>query len=99
MEIFSIKYKYFLEKYNISVINARFTHNAIAENIDDLKEIFNEIKSFEYINETLFSKERHILTLNQPQFFNLYQLNIKHRKIHSIPYQYIKSDRLERQIQ
>ena len=88
--------KYFLEKYNISVINARFTHNAIAENIDDLKEIFNEIKSFEYINETLFSKERHILTLNQPQFFNLYQLNIKHRKIHSIPYKYVRMENINK---
>ena len=44
---------------------------------------------FQKINETLFSKERHILKINQQQFVNLYQLNIKHKKVHSIPYTYI----------
>ena len=68
--------KYFIERFKIPLIDALFTHNAIPENIDDLKEIFNEIKYYEYINETLLSKERFILTLNQPQFYNLYQLNI-----------------------
>ena len=81
--------KYFIEKYNMTIINTLFTHNAIAENIDDLKEIYKEILNYEYINETLYSKERHILTLNQPHFVNLYQLNIKHKKVHSIPYKYI----------
>ena len=84
--------KYILERYNITLINTLFTHNAIAENIDDLNEIFNEIKKYKYINETLFSKERNILTLNQPHFFNLYQLNIKHRKVHSIPYKYYEME-------
>ena len=84
--------KYILERYNITPINTLFTHNAIAENIDDLKEIFNEIKKYKYINETLFSKERNILTLNQPHFFNLYLLNIKHRKVHSIPYKYYEME-------
>ncbi len=32
--------KYFMEKYRHPIINPRFTHNSIAENIDDLKEIF-----------------------------------------------------------
>ena len=82
--------KYFLEIYNITFINALFTHNAISKNIDDLKDIFNEIKQYKYINETLFSKERNILTLNQPHFYNLYMLNIKKRKVHSIPYKYFK---------
>ena len=84
--------KYILERYNITPINTLFTHNAIAENIDELKEIFNEIKKYKYINETLFSKERNILTLNQPHFFNLYLLNIKHRKVHSIPYKYYEME-------
>jgi hypothetical protein len=82
--------KYFMEKYNkIKIINTLFTHNAIAENLDELKEAFQEIQNYEYIKETLFSKERHILTLNQPHFMNLYQLNIKHKKVHSIPYKYV----------
>ena len=41
-------------------------------------------------NETLFEKERHIFTLNYQHFVNLYQLNIKHRKVHSIPNKYIR---------
>ena len=48
-----------------------------------------EIKDYDYFNETIYSKERHILTLNQPHFVNLYQLNIKHKKVHSISYKYI----------
>ena len=82
--------KYFIEKYKPPVIDTLFTHNVIAKNLEDLKEIFKEIKNYEYINETLFSKERHILTLNQPHFYNIYQLNIKHKKVHSIPYKYIE---------
>ena len=82
--------KYFIEKYEIPIINTKFTHNAIPQNLNDVKQIFDEIKEYKYINETLFSKERHILTLNQPTFYNLYLLNIKHRLIHCIPYQYIK---------
>ena len=81
--------KYFLEKYKFPILNTKFTHNAIAENINDLKEIFEEIKDYKYINETLLAKERNILTLNKPQFLNLYTLNIKKRKVHSIEYKYI----------
>jgi len=81
--------KYFIEKYNITIINSQFTHNARSENLDDLKDMFKSIQSYRYINETLFSKMRHILTLNQPHYNNLYQLNIKHRKVNSIPCTYI----------
>lgn len=81
--------KYLIEHYNYTLINTLFTHNAIPENIDDLKEVYKEIQNYKYINETLFSKERYILTLNQPHFLNLYQLNIKHKKVHPISYQYI----------
>ena len=82
--------KYFIEKYKCPVIEPVFTHNAIAENIDDLKEIYEGIKDYKYINETLYSKVRNIFTLNQPQFANLYQLNIKNKKVHSIPYHYFQ---------
>ena len=62
--------KYFLEKYHLPLINTEYTHNAISENINELKDIFIQIKDYEFINETLFSKERHILTLYQPHFLN-----------------------------
>ena len=81
--------KYFLEQFNITLITTQYTHNANAENLDELKEIFEKIQKYEYLNETLFSKERHILTLNQPHFLSLYQLNIKHKKVHTIHYRYI----------
>ena len=86
--------KYFAEKYNNSFINTNFTHNAIAENIDELKIIFEEIKDYQFFNETLYSIERNILTLNQPHFFNLYQLNIYHKKVHTLPYKYIPIEKL-----
>lgn len=88
--------KYIFEKYKINLINANYSHNAFPENIIELKEIYNEIKDFKYLNETLLSKERHILTLNQPHFWNLYQLNIKHKKINIIPYRYIPVETLKK---
>ena len=84
--------KYFMEKYKIPIISAKFTHCAVPENLDDLKEIYKEIQDYEYINETLFSKTRHVLTLNQPEFVNLYQLNIKKRKVHQIKNIYISME-------
>ena len=88
--------KFFTERNNFSIINTGFTHNAIPENGDDLIEIFQEIKNYKYINETLFSKERHIMTLNQPIFLNLYLLNIKHRKVNSITYDYIPIEAIKK---
>jgi len=81
---------FFMKKYKGTIINTQFTHNARAENIDDLKEMFKSIQSYRYIKETLFSKERHILSLNQPHYNNLFQLNIKHRKVNPIPFDYIR---------
>ena len=45
--------KYFLEKYRLELINTNFTHNAISENLDNLKEIYEEIKDYDYFNETI----------------------------------------------
>jgi len=84
--------KYIIERYNIPIISTDFTHCARAENIDDLREIFEEIQYYKYINETLYSPIRHIMTLNQPHFVNLYQLNIKRRKVHMIPNVYINME-------
>ena len=61
------------------------THNAISYNIQDLKEIYELIvNNYKYANETLNSIERHILTLQTQHFVDLYTLNIKHRKVHTI---------------
>ena len=89
---------YFIEHYNHPLINTLYTHNAIPENIDDLKEIYKEIQSYKYINETLYNRERYILTLNQPHFLNLYQLNIKHKKVHSLSYKYIEMELIKKKI-
>ena len=88
--------KFFIERYNyiLTLFETFNSHNAIAENIDDLKDVFKEIKNYKYINQTLYSKERNVLTLNQPHFVNLYQLNIKHKKVHSIPYKYIEMENI-----
>ena len=40
--------KYFIEHYNMSLIYTEFTHNAIGENINELKEIYEEAKNYEY---------------------------------------------------
>ena len=87
--------KYFIEKYKIPIISAKFTHCAVPENLDDIREIFKEIQDYKYINETLFSKTRHVMTLNQPEFVNLYQLNIKHRKVHHINNAYINMEKIK----
>ena len=81
--------KFFIDYYNKSLIYTEFTHNAISENINELKEIFEESKKYQYFNETMISKERFILTLTHQHFVNLYQLNIKKKKVHSIKWKYI----------
>ena len=43
-----------MEKYKLQIIiNPNFTHNAISENLDNLKEIYEEIKDYAYFNETI----------------------------------------------
>ena len=74
--------KFFIENYNKELKRAEHTHNAIALNIDDLKKIFKFILKYEYINETLFAKERYILRLSQQHIVNLFQINVNKKKIH-----------------
>jgi hypothetical protein len=76
--------KFFIENYNLSITSTEFTHNAICENIDDLKIIYKEAKKYKYINKTLYSNLRYILTLNHQHFVNLFNLNINHNKVRSI---------------
>ena len=93
--------KFYLDHYpNKTIINPAPSHNAISYNIQDLKEIYNlVINNYEYANETLNSVERHILTLQTQHFVDLYELNIKNRKVHSIkchvfPMNLLKLDKL-----
>ena len=78
--------KFFLDHYsNITLIHCETTHNAIAYNIQDLKEIYDVvINNYEYAREMFASTARYQLTLQTQQFVDLYQLNIKHRKVHEI---------------
>ena len=84
--------KYFADKYDMNVILPEFTHCAIPVNIDDLKDIYDAIQEYKYINETLHSSVRHVLTLNQPEFHNLYQLNVNHRRVNKIRALYINME-------
>ena len=88
--------KYFIDHYNLSFIYTEFTHNAICENIDELKEIYEEARKYEYFNETINSKERYILTLTHQHFVNLYQLNFLKKKVHSIRWKYISIENINK---
>lgn len=88
--------KFFIDNYNISIIRMFYTHNAISENIDDLKEIHKTSKKYKYINETLFGKSRNIFSLCHEYFVNLYQLNINKRKGHPIISSYVKMEKINK---
>ena len=87
--------KFFVDNFDISIIRTLFTHNAISENIDDLKEIHSIANKYIYINETLYTKERNEFSLCHEHFYNLYQLNIKHRKVHPILSFYIPIEQIK----
>ena len=88
--------KFILEQYNRSLIKIHFTHNSIPENIDDLKIIFNKSNKYEYKNATLYSKYRSIQSLCHQHFLNIFNLNIKHRKVHLIKSTYIQIEKLRK---
>lgn len=88
--------KFLLEQYNnIHLTKVLFTHNSIPENIDDLKEIFNKSKEYEYNNATLYSKYRHVRSLCHQHFLNIFNLNIKRRKVHLIKSSYIQMEKIK----
>jgi hypothetical protein len=83
--------KFFIEHYkDMRIINPTPSHNAISYNVKDLKEIYDlVVNNYQYANETLNSIERHILTLQTQHFVDLYEINIKKRKVHTIPFNVI----------
>jgi hypothetical protein len=88
--------KFILEQYNKSLIKIHFTHNSIPENIDDLKIIFDKSNKYEYKNATFYSKYRSIQSLCHQHFWNIFNLNIKHRKVHLIKSTYIQIEKLRK---
>ena len=89
--------KFFMDYYkDLTIINPNPIHNAISYNIKDLKEVYDLVsKNYQYANETLNSLERHILTLQTQHCIDLYELNIKKRKVHSIKYNVIPMNLLK----
>ena len=87
--------KFFIDNYNISIIEPLYTHNAIPENIDDLKKIHYVSKKFKYINKTLYEKKRNIFSLCHEHFINLFQLNINKRNVNPVLSSYIKIEVLK----
>jgi len=68
-------------------------------NIHDVKEIFDLVKEkYEYANELLYSKERNVFNIQFQTFYNSYALNIKKRKVHSIPRKFIGLEQLKKKV-
>jgi preprotein translocase subunit SecG len=79
-------FKLLLEQFPSPLINAGFNHNAIPLNVNDLKEIYDLIKNkYQHAKEILSSKTRSIYDLQPQSLFNSYTLNVKKRKVNSIP--------------
>ena len=82
-------YKLLLEQYQSPLINAGFSHNAIPLNINDLIEVYDLIKNkYEFEDVVLTAKVRTVYDLQPQSLFNSYALNVKKRKVNSIPYAY-----------
>jgi hypothetical protein len=56
--------KFFIDNYDFPLTGSIFTHNAIPENIDDLKKMFKIANKYIYMNETLYNRKRNVFSLN-----------------------------------
>ena len=82
-------FKLLLDQFPSPLINAGFSHNAISLNVNDLKEIYDLIKNkYQHANDILSSKTRTLFDLQPQSLFSSYVLNIKKRKVNSIPSAY-----------
>ena len=89
-------FKLLLEQYESPLISPCFTHNAIPLNLNDIKEIYELVKNkYEYPNDALYAKDRSIFGLQTHCLFTSYALNIKKRKVNSIPYGYYDLGHIE----
>ena len=87
---------FFVDNYNSTkLIYTYFTKNAIPLNILDFKEISQELEKYKYLNQSLYSTEKNSLRIIVPHFYSLYYLNIKNRKVRSIPYLNIKFEKAQ----
>ena len=79
-------FKLLLKQFPFPLINAGFNHNAIPLNLNDLKEIYDLVKNkYQHSKDILSSKTRSIYDLQPQSLFNSYALNVKKRKVNSIP--------------
>jgi len=69
-------------RYGHPLIEASFSHNAIAVKQSDIKEVYDYIvKLYPYANETLRAKKRHIRSLQPQTIFLSYPINQYDRRV------------------
>ena len=72
---------------NISIL--RHTHNAIAENMSDLKELYDFVdKNYKYADACLRAYKREYESFQHQVLYSCYFYNKHHRKLKKIPYNY-----------
>ena len=87
--------KFFIDYFNKSLINCKYTHNAFPENIQDIKDIYDFSQKYKYFKEMIYSKERFIFSFYHQMLTNLYQLNVNYRKVHYMHNKYISIEKIK----
>ena len=81
--------KILVDNFKPPLIDVKITHNAVPLNLNDMKEIYDLIKNkYPFANETLNSVERTLYDIQTQLLCSLYSLNVKKRKVKSIPNEY-----------